>query len=277
MSADFLDERACGAYIAAVCRPDATYAFSTPSKITTRSVTTSTLHKSIREMLATVDKGLKYVPLDLNSLIMDVFVDAGFGTNKDSSSQLGFRIKLMDKQGYGNIIEYRRRKTKRITRSVLDAELFAMVHGFDVAATNRLTLNAMIDRLIPLHVYTDSRSLYDCLTRINQTTEKRLLIYLRMLRHSYERSEITKVFWIPTAQNPADAFFEATSTPALECFLEKNHFQLTPNAWVDRETPSWGKASQPCLSEKCTIFEDGGVSISLQRSCTQTRRKSQMG
>lgn len=62
----------------------------------------------------------------------------------------------------------------------------------------------MFDCVIPLHGYTDSHSLYDWLVRINETAEKRLLTDLRMFWQAYERREITVVFWIPTAQNPAD-------------------------------------------------------------------------
>lgn len=45
-----------------------------------------------------------------------------------------------------------------------------------------------------LHVYTNSRSLYNCLVRINKTTEKRLLLELHTLRHSYECGEIIEAF-----------------------------------------------------------------------------------
>lgn len=40
-----------------------------------------------------------------------------------------------------------------------------------------------------------------------------------MLRQSYERHEITEVFWIPTVQNPADAFTKATPTTVLNKLL----------------------------------------------------------
>ena len=180
---------------------------------------------------------------------------------------------LMDKHGRANVLHYGSLKSKRITRSVLAAELFAMVHGFDVSSTIRLAFNAMLDRVIPLHVYTDSRSLYDCLTRINHTTEKRLLIDLRMLRQSYERREITEVFWIPTAQNPADAFTKATPTPALNKLLEKNCLHLTPNAWVERPAPPWANAKNQQPVALCAIFEDGGVSI--DSDLYQSRTNSQ--
>lgn len=194
-AADFVAERARGAYIAAVCRPDVTYAFSVASQIAQPEVKDSKiLNKATDLMIQTKTQKLRFVPLDLNSIFMAVFADAGFATNRDSSSQLGFIITSKDAHDSANIIHYGSIKSKCVTRSVLADELFAMVHGLDVSPTIRLMLNDTLDHVIPLRVYTDSRSLYDCLTRINQTAEKRLRIDLRMLRQSYERRKITEVF-----------------------------------------------------------------------------------
>lgn len=255
-AADFVAERARGAYIAAICRPDATYAFSIASQITKpEKKDFKQLNKTISRTLNGVNKGINFIPLDLDTVFMAVFVDAGFAANPDSSSQLGFVITLMDNEGNANIVHYGSLKFERVTRSVLASELFAMVHGFDIACTIRLTLNKMPNRVIALHVYTDSRSLYECLIRINQTTEKRLLIDLRMLRQSCERREITEVFWIPTTQNPADAFTKATPTPALETLLVENRLQLTPNAWVERSVPPWSNSTQQPYATVCAIDE----------------------
>lgn len=115
---------------------------------------------------------------------MAVFVDAGFAANPDSFSKLVFIITLMDNAGNSNIIHYGSLKSKRVTRSVLAAELLEMVHGFDISSTIRLTLNVMLDHVISRNVYTDCRILYDLFTHINQTTDKSLLIDVRMLRQS---------------------------------------------------------------------------------------------
>lgn len=174
------------------------------------------LNNAINSLLNSAEKGLNFVPLDLDSIVMDVFVDAGFGASLDSSFQLGLIITEIVKNVYVDVVHYGSLKSKRIMKSVLAPELFGMVHGFNIPSIIRLTFNAMLDKVIPLHVYTDSRSLYDCPKRINQTTEKRLLIDLQMIRQSYERREITKAFWISTKQNPADAFTNATTTSALQ-------------------------------------------------------------
>ena len=93
--------------------------------------------------------------------------------------------------------------------------------------------------MVPMVIYTDSRSLYDSLVSLNSTTEKRLLIDLHLLRQAYERREIAEVRWIPTEQNPADALTKERPTPAMSQLLGGT-LKLTPNAWVERaELPSW--------------------------------------
>jgi hypothetical protein len=80
-----------------------------------------------------------------------------------------------------------------VTRSVLAVELFAMIHDFDVDFVLKVTLTKMIDILIPLILITDSKSIYDCLIRLEIIVEKRLMIDVMTLRQYYERREITEM------------------------------------------------------------------------------------
>jgi hypothetical protein len=81
-----------------------------------------------------------------------------------------------------------------MTRSVLTVELFAMIHDFDVDSVLKSILIKMLDNiLISLILATDSKSLYDCLIRLNITIEKRLMIDVMTLRQFYERREMTEM------------------------------------------------------------------------------------
>lgn len=51
----------------------------------------------IYALLNTPYKVLRFFPLLLDCVVMAVFVDAGFGANPDSLSQLSFIITLIDK------------------------------------------------------------------------------------------------------------------------------------------------------------------------------------
>lgn len=239
---EFISQRARGSYIAAVCRPDLTFAFSKAAQVIIPTLDDcKELNKYIKVCMDSPSRGLKFVKLDSASVSVSVFVDASFASNKDMTSQLGFIITLMDNNQTANILHYGSIKAKRVARSVLAAELFAMVHGFDISSTLRLTLNELYGKIVPLKIFTDSKSLYDSMVRINSTTEKRLLIDLIMLRQSYERREITDVYWIPTGQNPADGLTKGKRCSALEKLMDENKLDLTPNAWVERGQPSWAR------------------------------------
>lgn len=170
---------------------------------------------------------------------MCVFVDAVLAVNKGMSSKMGFLVTLMNKYKKWNIVYYSSLKAKRVTRRVFAAHLFVMVHGFNVASTIRFTLNEMIRCRISLRIYTNSRSCYNCITIMSRTNEKRLLIDLHMLCQAYGCSELAAFLWFPTWQNPKDAFTEGTPCSALSEHIRKNHLDLTPKAWVERDALLW--------------------------------------
>jgi hypothetical protein len=74
------------------------------------------------------------VPLDINSLSLLVFTDASFANNKDLLSQISFVIVLIDRNQSVNVLYWSSIKYKRVTRSVLASELYALAHGFDIGA-----------------------------------------------------------------------------------------------------------------------------------------------
>ncbi len=80
-----------------------------------------------------------------------------------------------------------------MTRSVLVVELFTMIHDFDVDSVLKATLTKILDNLISLILVTDSKSLYDCLVRLNIIVEKRLIMNVMILRPSYERQEVIEI------------------------------------------------------------------------------------
>jgi len=223
--------------MASVCRPDLTFRFAFAAQFPKPEIKDSKiLNKVIQECLDTPEMGLKFVKLELHSMHMALFIDASFAGNSNYSSQLGYVLCLMDKHGTGNIIHYGSAKSKRIVRSVLSAELYGMVYGFDNASVMRNTLEDFLGRKVKLSIYTDSKCLFDALISLNTTTEKRLLIDLSMLRQCYERREITEVFWLPGDQNPADALTKDKPCGALRRLMITNKIRLSPTAWIERDS-----------------------------------------
>ena len=134
-----------------------------------------------------------------------------------------------------NILHWSSIKCKRITRSVLASELYAMVHGFDAAATLKTTIEMILDKPLALTLCTDSKSLYECLVKLGTTREKRLMVDLMCLRQSYERREIAEIKWISGHSNPADAMTKSKPCPALKELIDTNRVKLEAHEWVERD------------------------------------------
>ena len=177
--------------------------------------------------------GLRFVQLNLKQLRLITFTDAAFANNADLSSQIGYVIVLAD-QDNANILYWSSTKCKRVTRSVLASELYAMSNAFDISSVIKCTLEKILRTSLPLTICTDSKSLYDCLVKLGTTQEKRLMIDLMCLRQSYERREIAEVRWIDRNTNLADVMTKSKACSALKDLIDTNKVNVTYNEWVER-------------------------------------------
>jgi hypothetical protein len=164
-----------------------------------------------------------------------IFIDSSFINNSDLSSQIDYVICLADAT-HANILNWTSIKCKRVTRSVLTIELFAMIHDFDVDFVLKVILTKMIDILISLILIIDSKFIYDCLIRLEITVEKRLMINVMTLRQCYERREITKMKWVHETNNSVDSMIKIKSSTALKTMIDINQINLNTIEWVERAT-----------------------------------------
>jgi hypothetical protein len=232
---DYVEQRARGAYIATVSQPEAAFALSFAAQTTEPDRNHAKfLNKCLEWQLK--GKPLRFVKLDLNSLRLVAFTDSSFANNDDFTSQLGYVIALADQYNNANIIHWQSIKSRRVTRSVLASELYALSLGFDTAATLKATTQQIAARDIPLTLCVDSLSLYECLVKLGSTQEKRLMIDLMSIRQSYERREITEILWIQGDKNPADAMTKekGKACNALERLVDSNKLELEVEGWVER-------------------------------------------
>lgn len=172
--------------------------------------------------------------LYINSLHLKVFSDSSFANNLDLSSQLGYIVLICDKHDRCNIIHYSSHKSRRIVRSVLGGEIYAFADALDFAYTTKHDLEAMLDRQIPLQMLTDSKSLFDVITKSSNTSERRLMTDIHSVREAYNKFEISDIGFIRTHNNPADAFTKLGPNDALEHLLRNGRADFEVEQWVLR-------------------------------------------
>jgi Reverse transcriptase (RNA-dependent DNA polymerase) len=235
---DYIAQRALGAYIATVTQPEASFCLSSAAQTTDPTwEDAKALNACLTKQQA--NKALHIVPLNPSKLRLVAYCDASFANNRDLSSQLGYIIALSDSEN-ANILAWQSVKCRRVTRSVLASELYALSLVFDIASTLKATADQLFSgscqgKGIPLVIATDSKSLYDCLTKLGTTKEKRLMIDVACLRQAYERREIAEIVWIKGEANPADAMTKDKKVnDALARLVETNKLHVEPESWVER-------------------------------------------
>ncbi len=152
----------------------------------------------------TKNTGLDFVRLDIDSLYLVAFTDAAFANAPGCRSQLGFVVAAMNTSGAANIVHYGSSRCRRVARSVVRAELLALMEGFDVAFTVKHAMREIHQRDVPLDIFTDSRTVFNIVAKDASSLEKRLQIGAFALRESHCREEIRHFGWIPGIENPAD-------------------------------------------------------------------------
>ena len=224
-------------YIASCTRPD----LSSPVQLMAAELnddlpqTYKKLKKLVKWCHDTCDIGLQYVPLDADTLRLVLFTDAAFGNGEKLNSQLGFILLLVDGNNDANIIHYGSTKCRRVARSVLAAELHALIYGFDQAYLAQHIIQTILCRDIPLDAYVDSRTVFNIVAKSSPTLEKRLQIDVHALRQSHEKGELRYLAWIPGKQNCADALTRHStvdSNHSLWTLITTNKIHLTPQGWI---------------------------------------------
>ena len=178
------------------------------------------------------EKGIIFPKLDINSVTIRGYADAGFSNNPDLKSQLAMVIVLVDKYDNAALIHYASWKTRRIVRSVLASELFAMVAAHDYCQIIALDLKSTTGKLFPVYLLTDSKSIFDTITKLTGVSEKRLMIDIAALRQSYSRGEITNIGHVLTANNLADPLTKKTQSKVLEKLMKTGKLDHEVNLWI---------------------------------------------
>jgi hypothetical protein len=219
------------------------------------------LNKCLQWQLNHSIRKLNFVRLNINFLKLMIFIDAFFA-NVNLHSQIDYVICLIDDLNKANIIHWFFTKCKRVIRSVLTIELYAMTHEFDADSVIKSIIQRILNIFFLLMILlTDSRSLYDCLVKLDITSEKRLMIDLMCLRQSYERRKITKIRWIDEDTNSIDAMTKINSCQTLTKLIDINIIDLRTTVWVKRMNEKTIKNEEIIQNEKTISSLSSDVSV----------------
>lgn len=238
----FTRTRAKIQYIGSCTRPDV----SSRSQLLSSTLTAhfpqrlKQLNKLIEWCHETCEFEMQYVPLQKDTLRLLLFTDASFANADKLRSQIGFVLVLADDQLNGNIIHYGSVHCKRVTRSVMAAELLALVYGFDQAYVAQDILQQIIGVQVPIDGFIDSKTVFNVVAKAGATLEKRLQIDVSALRESHDRNELRCLSWIPGHENYADGLTKDTFSAEhpLWNLMKTNKVNIHPQGWIEENSRS---------------------------------------
>lgn len=118
----FISQRAGGAYISSVCRPDLTFGLAHASQVLNSDKADARRLNSVEDFAKVQSSsGMSFVPINLYFCRITVFPDTSFEYSTDNTSQIGYVIALVDKANRVNIVHYSSFKAKRVTKIVLSS------------------------------------------------------------------------------------------------------------------------------------------------------------
>ncbi len=192
---EYVAQRARDVYIAMISQFEASFDLSFAAQIiNSKEKNAKLLNQRLQWQLNNSNRELRCVSLNRNQLRLMIFTDVVFVNTIDLHSQIDYVICLID-DVHTNLIRSSSIKCKRVIRSVLAVKLYVMINDFDVEAIIKSIIERILklNNLLSLILFTNFKSLFDCLIKLDTISKKQLMINLMCLQQFYDRREIAEI------------------------------------------------------------------------------------
>lgn len=202
----FVSQRTLAQYIGICARPDicAQVQLMAPISSAIRPRNMDNFNSLVCHLNKASWTGQSVLPLDLGSSKVVLFSDAEFDSTANLKNQLGLVLAVIDGNGKGHTIHYAASRCSRVARSVMEAEVQALVQLLDQVFIIPQLITDICGVRVDLLPWTDANTLFDVVAKYTVTAEKRFQIDIFALRESYSCSDLGEISWIPGCENPAD-------------------------------------------------------------------------
>ena len=131
-------------------------------------------------------------------------------------------------------IAFKSYKARRVVRSAMAGEVIAFSDMFDVAATLAEELRTIYNRTIPLQLLTDSKGLFDIVSKGSKTSEKRLMLDIAAAREGFRDRIISDIGFVRSKANLADGLTKPMQQAALQTVLATGQLHISVEQWIIR-------------------------------------------
>lgn len=148
---------------------------------------------------------------------------------------------LVEKYDRAVIIHYASWKCRGITRSILEAELYAVSTCYDYCIVLLLDMTNILSKPIPVEIFTDSKSIFHTVKKSTSISEMLLLIDLSAFIEAYTTGTIQNIGYILSECNVGNPLTKKMKSDILIKHLEAETLSHPVSQWkiyVTLETSS---------------------------------------
>ena len=149
-------------------------------------------------------------------------------------SQLGRIILLTNGSNSAITIVFKIYKSRRVARSVLSAEVIVLPDLFDDALALKSQIEHALQHTVPVHLLTDSKSLFNIISKGSRTSEKRIMLDVHATREGYKSKETSNIGFVRSSENPADGLTKQKMQKSLFNVLKTGKHSINCEQWILR-------------------------------------------
>lgn len=207
------------------------------SKATVRDIYSA--NRALRRLREN-EVSLFFPRLMLRKCVLVGFCDSSYANLPDGGSQGAYIIFLADSMGSYCPIAWQSRRIRRVVHSTIAAECLSAVEVAETCAFLNKSMQELIGKDpqdIPVHIFSDNKSLVDNLHTTTSVEDRRLRIDICVLRDMCQNGEITQLRWIPTELQVANALTKkgCSSLYLYQILQRRNTFDISSGVFHPKE------------------------------------------
>jgi hypothetical protein len=133
------------------------------------------------------------------------FSDASFANIEDDRTQLGNIIMIQDAEGKTGTIMWSSNKSKRVNKSVMEAEANSLSQAMENAVYYRNLWKDINNEILEIELRTDSKTLQASIYSERNSKIKTLRVNIGYIKEQLRYKEIKEIKWINKEKQLADA------------------------------------------------------------------------
>lgn len=167
---------------------------------------------------------------------LSFFADYSFKNNQDFSAELGHVIFIADGDENVAPISLKCYKFRRITRSAISGEVIDFSDMSDIFIALSKELEVILNKLVPVQLFTVSKSLFGVIFKSSRTSEKPTMLDITTAQEASRDGVISDIAFLRIESNIADGLIKSMSQELLRKVITTGILSIQPDQWIITST-----------------------------------------